>query len=494
MRTFLLLLAIAGVSVVSSIAADKPNIVFFLADDLGYGELGCYGQEKIRTPHIDALAREGMLFTQAYAGNAVCAPSRCVLMTSKHPGHATVRSNLRMEPEGQYPIGDAEITLAERLQGLGYVCGAFGKWGLGNVWSEGNPNKQGFHRFFGYNCQGKAHTYYPESLWSDSEVFPLKNNPPIPGHEGLDPGANPMDPASYNKFKGQDWAPDRIHEQAVAFLKANKAKPFFLFYPSILPHVALQIPDAELEPYLEMKWNDPPFTREAKGYGYTPHFTPRAAYAAMISKLDKQVGDIVGLLDKMGLKENTIVIFASDNGPTHINDEVDVEFFNSAAGYRGLKGDLYEGGIRIPQVIRWPGKIAAGSTSDHVTGFEDWAPTFMELIGGPAPEDIDGVSFAPTLLGEKQEARPYLYREFPGYGGQQAVWLDAQWKGVRTKLISLGKKGATEIPTELYDLKTDPKETKDVSADHPELVKQIEEIMKREHVASKEFPIPILDQ
>ncbi len=488
-KTILPTLLLSSFSLVS-FSADKPNIVFFLADDLGYGELGCYGQEKIRTPRIDSIANDGMRFTQAYSGNAVCAPSRCVLMTSKHPGHATVRSNLEANPEGQYPIRADEVTLAERLKAEGYTCGAFGKWGLGNPWSDGNPMKQGFDRFFGYNCQGKAHTYYPESLWSNSELFPLNNNPAISGHVGLAPGADPNDPASYDRFIGPDYSPDRIQEQAIKFLRENREKPFFFFFPTTLPHVALQIPKAELAPYLALKWNDPPFTRE-KG-GYVPHFTPRAAYAAMITRLDKYVGEVLDLLQELGLAKNTIVIFASDNGPTHLHAEIDVDFFKSAAGFRGLKGDLYEGGIRIPQIVRWSGKIPAGSTTDHVTGFEDWAPTLLELIGGKAPTGIDGVSFASTLLGKQQAPRPALYREFPGYGGQQAVWLDGRWKGIRT---GLNRKKSTDanLAIQLYDLRDDPGEKNDLSSEHADLVKKIEEIMQREHTPSADFPIPLID-
>ncbi|MBU6178129.1 MAG: arylsulfatase [Verrucomicrobia bacterium] len=472
-------------------AAEKPNVIFILADDLGYRELGCYGQEKIRTPRIDALAAAGMRFTRAYSGNAVCAPSRCVLMTGKHPGHATVRDNASVEPEGQHPLLAEDVTLAEVLKANGYTCGAFGKWGLGNVWSDGNPNQQGFDRFFGYNCQAHAHSFYPATLWSDGERFPLKNDPPVPGHAGLAPGADPNDPRSYDAFKGRDYAPDRIHEQALEFLRRNRDRPFFLYYPNILPHVALHVPDQDLEPYLALKWNDPPFTREKSGY--TPHFTPRAAYAAMISKLDTHVGEVVDLVAELGLTGRTIIVFSSDNGTTHLEAEVDFTFFNSVGNLRGLKGELYEGGIRVPQIATWPGKIPAGSTSDRVTGFEDWLPTLAELTGsnGALPEGIDGISLAPTLLGETQAPRPFLYREFPGYGGQQALWLGQRWKGIRT---NLRKKGMKPDPTlRLYDLAADPSESKDVAASNPEVVKEIGTILAREHEPSGAFPFPAID-
>jgi arylsulfatase A-like enzyme len=313
----------------------------------------------------------------------------------------------------------------------------------------------------------------------------------VPGHEGLAPGADPTDPRSYDRFKGQDYAPDRIHEQSLKFLREHRDVPFFLYYPNVIPHVALHIPDAELAPYLAMKWNDPPFAR-AKA-GYTPHFTPRAAYAAMISKLDTQVGEVVDLVAELGLTENTLIVFTSDNGATHLKDEVDYEFFQSVGELRGLKGELYEGGIRVPQIAAWPGKIPAGTTCDRVTGFEDWTPTILELAGlAPAsPGEIDGISLAATLRGEKQEPRPFLYREFPSYGGQQAVWLGQRWKGIRTGLKKKGVK--PDLTVQLYDLEADPSEKKAVAAEHPEVVKEIEGLMRSERVVSEAFPFPALD-
>ncbi len=472
--------------------AEKPNIVFVLADDIGYRELGCYGQEKIRTPRLDALAAAGMKFTRAYAGNAVCAPARCVLMTGHHPGRARVRDNRGMQPEGQFPLRAEDRTVAELLQAEGYVCGAFGKWGLGNMESAGNPNQKGFDRFFGYNCQSHAHSYYPDWLWSDGERVSLANSPAIPGHAGLEPGDDPADPRSYDRFKGEEHSADRIHEEALRFLRENRDRPFFLYYPSTLPHVALHVPDEELEPYLSLGWNDPPFTRES-GRGYTPHFTPRAAYAAMITKLDTQVGELVDALEELGLSENTLVVFTSDNGTSHLRDEVDYGFFASVGELRGLKGDLYEGGVRVPQIAVWPGKIAPGTVSDLVTGFEDWLPTMLELAGAAerVPEEIDGISIAATLLGRGQEERPFLYREFPGYGGQQAVWLGSRWKGIRTGLKKRGEEPSLRI--ELYDLEADPSESKDVAAAHSEIVAEIEALMKSERVPSEDFPIPVLD-
>jgi len=472
-------------------AAQKPNIIFIMADDLGWGELGSYGQKKIKTPHLDRLAREGMRFTSNYSGNAVCAPSRCVLMTGKHPGHAIVRNNKSMKPEGQFPIPDGEVTIGELLQKEGYVTGAFGKWGLGNTDSEGNPTKQGFNRFFGYNCQAHAHSYYPATLWSNNELYKLNNKPPVPGHASLPKGADASDPRSYDVFKGQDYAPDRINDRALAFVQKNKDRPFFLYYPTVIPHVALHVPDEELKPYLAQKWNDPPFTR-AKGYGYTPHFTPRAAYAAMITRMDRYIGNVLNLVKELGLEKNTIVVFTSDNGTTHLKLEVDYDFFESVKPLRGLKGSLYEGGIRVPLIVKWPGKVKAGSTSDYRTGLEDWMPTLLDLVGAKtkAPKSIDGISIAPTLLGKKQKPREFLYREFTGYGGQQAVWV-GEWKGVRQNMLRKNNKDPLKI--ELYNLRTDRGEQSDVATKHPEVAARMRRLMKSEHKPSKDFPFGPLD-
>lgn len=488
MRIPCIFLCLAALS--NAWAADKPNIVFILADDLGYSELGCYGQKKIRTPRIDGLARQGMRFTACYSGNAVCAPSRCVLMTGKHPGHAFVRNNRAMKPEGQQPIPESEVTIGELLAAEGYATGAFGKWGLGNTWSTGNPTRQGFDRFFGFNCQAHAHSYYPATLWSNNELYPLENEPPVPGHASLAKGADPKDAKSYEVFKGQDYAPDHINREALDFIRKNRSRPFFLYYPSIIPHVALHVPDAELRPYLEQKWNDPPFTRSG-GYGYTPHFTPRAAYAAMITRLDSYVGRVLDLLDELGLSENTIVVFTSDNGTTHLKDEVDYDFFESVKPLRGLKGSLYEGGVRVPLIVRWPGKVKAGSVSDYRTGFEDWLPTLLDLIGEKSrvPDGVDGVSIAPTLRGKRQGERKFLYREFTGYGGQQAVWM-GRWKGVRQNML---RKKEDRLKIELYDLKRDIAESEDVAAENPTVVARIRKVMEVQHEPSKVFPFRTID-
>ena len=476
-----------------SLLARKPNVVYVMADDLGYAELGSYGQKKIKTPRLDQLAAEGMRFTRNYSGNAVCAPSRCVLMTGKHPGHAFIRNNGEFKPEGQRPIPKSEFTMAEMFKSEGYATGAFGKWGLGGPGSEGDPIHQGFDRFFGYNCQRHAHSYYPNYLWSDLKREKLDNDPPVPGHASLPKGADPSDPRSYDVFKGKEYAPDRINEEALKFVRKNKDKPFFLYYPTVIPHVALHVPDEELKPYLAQKWKDPPFSRH-QGYGYTPHFTPRAAYAAMITRMDTYIGRVIDLIEELGLTDDTIVIFTSDNGTTHLKLEVDYDFFNSVDKLRGLKGSLYEGGIRVPLIVKWPGKVKAGSQSDLVTGLEDWMATIHELVGVKKPmpeENRDGVSITPTLLGKKQEPRSFLYREFSGYGGQQAVW-QGKWKGIRQKMLRKGK-NHDPLKIQLYDLEADPSESTDLASKHPEVVERIRKLMAEQHVPSPHFPMKPID-
>jgi arylsulfatase A-like enzyme len=382
--------------------------------------------------------------------------------------------------------------MAKVFKKEGYVTGAFGKWGLGGPGTEGDPMNQGFDRFYGYNCQRHAHSYYPDYLWSDRDRVPLANNPPVPGHASLPKGADPKDPKSYEVFKGKDYASDRINEQALQFIKDNKDTPFFLYYPTLIPHVALHVPDDELKPYLKLKWNDPPFTR-SQGYGYTPHFTPRAAYAAMITRMDRYVGNVLNLIEKLNLTNDTIVIFSSDNGTTHLKLEVDYDFFDSVGELRGLKGSLYEGGIRVPLLVKWPGKIKAGSVSNKMIGFEDWLVTLHNLIDAKTPliAKHDGHDQADHLLGNCHLARPPLYREFSGYGGQQALWM-GNWKGIRQKMLRKGK-NHDPLKIELYDLAADLSETEDLASKHPDIVEKIRKMMMDQHVPSKEFPIAVID-
>lgn len=487
MLTVVALVGLTAPFALSAPSDSQPNVVFILADDLGYRELGSFGQERIRTPNLDRLAEQGMRLTQHYSGNAVCAPSRCVLLTGKHPGHAFVRNNRSTPPEGQWPIPDSEVTLAELFKQRGYVTGAFGKWGLGGPDSSGRPLNQGVDRFFGYNCQAHAHSYYPSYLWDNDRHFALNNDPEVPGHDSLAEGADPENPRSYDRFKGQDYAPDRINKAALDFIRDNRDRPFFLYYPTIIPHVALHVPDEELEPYLALGWTDPPFTRES-GYGYTPHFTPRAAYAAMITRMDRYVGNVLRLLDELKLADNTIVVFSSDNGTTHLDQEVDYEFFKSVGELRGLKGSLYEGGVRVPTIVRWPGHVAAGSVSDRISGFEDWMPTLLEAVGGKdsIPQQIDGISLLPTLLGQSQPERPYLYREFGAYGGQQTIRV-GPWKAVRQNM----SKGNLEV--ELYNIADDIGEQHNVAKEHPEIVEKLTAMMASVRTPSEDFPLHPLD-
>jgi len=485
--TLFLALAISGAE------ARKPNIVFILADDLGYGDLSCYGQEKFKTPHIDQLAAEGMKLTAHYAGNNVCAPSRCSLMSGKHPGHAYIRNNrggVGEGGEGQEPVPARELTLPLTLKRLGYALGGFGKWGLGPVGSTGDPNKQGFDLFFGFNCQAVAHNYYPTSLWSNDTRVAL-NNPNFSAHQKLPPGADINSPASYASFTGNDYAPDVIGAQALKFVRENKDRPFLLYYPTTVPHLALQVPEDSLKEFAG-KFPETPHTGARR---YLPHRTPRAAYAAMITRMDQEVGRVVALVKELGLDENTIFVFTSDNGPLY--DELggtDTEFFNSAAGFRGRKGSFYEGGFREPCLVRWKGKIAGGTTTDRVTGFEDWLPTLLELIGetNQTPRGIDGISFAPTLLGKKRASRPFLYRETPGGGGQQCARV-GDWKLVRQSL-NAGPNAAKNPTTELYNLAIDPQETTDVAAKHSDMVEKLIVLAREQHVPSKLWPIRALDE
>ncbi len=490
LRAILLATLLGG----SARAAGKPNIVFFIADDLGYGDLSCYGQQRFKTPNIDRLASEGMRFTAHYSGHNVCAPSRCVLMTGKHPGHAYIRDNrggLGPEGEGQEPVPAGELKLPLTLDKLGYRLGGFGKWGLGAVGTSGEPARQGFDVFFGYNCQAVAHNYYPTHLWSNDTRVALSNSPFSP-RQKLPPGADPNAPESYAKFSGSEYAPDLISAQARKFVRENRARCFFLYYPTTVPHLALQVPEDSLREFVGRF----PETPYPGGRGYLPHRTPRAAYAAMITRMDREVGRILDLVQELGLDENTLFVFTSDNGPLY--DQLggtDSEFFNSHAGLRGRKGSYYEGGFRVPCLVRWKGTIAPGVVTDRVTGSEDWLPTLLELIGEKAstPAGVDGISFAPTLLGKKQETRPFLYREAPGYGGQQCARV-GDWKAIRIGLNPGAKaRKAQPAALELYNLAQDPYETNNVAQRHPEIVKQLGAILREQHAKSALFPIRALD-
>ena len=460
--------AVCLLLMVSSLSAESqdrlPNIVLIMADDLGYAEVGCYGQKKIRTPNLDRMAAEGMRFTQYYAGAPVCAPSRCALMTGKHPGRMSIRNNSEIQPEGQKPIADSDVTIAELLRARGYATACIGKWGLGFPDSEGDPLKQGFDTFFGYNCQRHAHNHYPTYIRKNRERIPLEGNPGGP--------------------TGKHHTHDLMEAEALKFIEQNAARPFFLYLPFTIPHAAIQVPEDSLAEY-RGKWDDPPYTG---GQGYQPHPTPRAAYAAMITRMDRSVGRILERLKSLNLDKDTLVIFTSDNGPTHGGvGGSDSAFFESAGPLRGLKGSVYEGGIRVPFISRWPGRIAPGTSRDFVAAHWDILPTLCHAAGADKPRDVDGISFLPILTGNgAMPAREYLYWEFPAYGIQQAVRM-GNWKAVRQNM------NRGNIVTELYNLKEDLAESKNVAAQNPEILKRMEEIMKEAHTPSREFPLRPID-
>jgi arylsulfatase len=450
-------------------AGRRPNIVLIVADDLGHGELGCYGQQKIRTPCLDQMAKEGLRFTQFYAGSPVCAPSRCCLMTGKHGGHAWVRNNREVRPEGQAPVPRSEVMLSELLKKHGHATAAIGKWGLGFPGSESDPIKRGFDLFFGCNCQRHAHSHYPAYLWRNDRRKTLD------GNRALDFG-----------HTAQQYSHDLFEREALAFVRANRDRPFFLYLPFTIPHVAIQVPEDSLAEY-RGKWTDPPYNGKR---GYRKHPAPRAGYAAMITRLDRSVGRLLGLLGELKLAENTLVLFTSDNGATHDVGGVDTAFFNSTGGLRGRKGSVYEGGLRVPLLAWWPGTIKAGTVSEHVAYFPDFLPTLLEVAGaaGAVPKGIDGLSFAPTLRGEQaaQKTHAHLFWEFHGYGGQQAVRA-GDWKGLRRNL----HKGKSKL--ELYNLKEGPGEKANVAEKHLDVVARLQHILDTDRVPSKLFPIKCLD-
>ena len=444
---------------------DPPNIVFILADDLGYGDLGCYGQLKIKTPNLDRMAALGMRFTQHYSGSTVCAPSRSVLMTGLHTGHTFIRGNKEHNPEGQYPLPDSILTLPEILKEAGYATGAFGKWGLGYPGSEGDPVHQGFDQFYGYNCQRLAHHYYPYHLWDNKEKIVMEPNA---GHDEV------------------IYGPDLIHSKALQFIEAHQNRPFFLFYPHITPHAELKAPQDSLLTKYQGRFPEEPYKGVDDGpkYRQGPYGSvenPRATFAAMVSRLDKHVGDVLNTLEALGLSENTLVIFSSDNGP-HLEGGADPDFFNSNGPYRGFKRDLYEGGIRVPTIAYWPGVIAPGSVNRHISAFWDLLPTACELTGTEPPENIDGISFLPSLLNKgEQPNHDYLYWEFHEQGGKQAV-RKGDWKAVR-----LNVKENPGGPIELYQLKDDPGETENLADQYPEISKELSDIMATARKDSEVF-------
>lgn len=459
---FLLAVSLQSVAQGRSGAAKKPNIIFIIADDLGYGDVGCYGQQKIETPNIDRMARMGMRFTQFYAGTAVCAPSRASFMTGLHTGHTAVRGNRPYKPEGQAPLPDSVITFPMLLQGAGYATAAFGKWGLGYITTSGDPAKKGIDEFYGYNCQSLAHNYYPDHLWHN--------------HERIDFPENATSRATYSA--------DLIHQQALKFLGAKHEKPFFLFLPYTLPHAELAVPrDDVYRKYVKKFYGvDHKSAPPGDELHALPDSFPHAAFAAMVSRLDKYVGEILDMLKQNGMEENTLVIFTSDNGP-HKEKGGDPAFFNSSSGLRGIKRDLYEGGIRVPFIAYWKGFTKAGTVSGSPAALWDMYPTFLELAGIPVTKKIDGISLVPALQTRQQSLHEYLYWELHEGGGRQAVRY-GRWKGVRLNVSQ-----NADSPIELYDMQSDPQEKINVSAAHPQIVRKMKDIMNTAHIPNSDWPL-----
>ena len=455
-------------------STDHPNIVLIMADDLGYGELGCYGQKLIKTPRIDELAHGGIRFTDFYCGAPVCAPSRCVLLTGKHSGHGAIRNNRQVaklfpelrkkygwEEPGQQPLPAEEVTIAELLKAQGYATGAIGKWGLGLCGTGGDPNRQGFDLFYGYLCQSHAHNHYPKYLWRNDKKEPLTGNT--------------------GNAAGQTFSQDKFTEEAVKFLNEHKDKPFFLYLPFTIPHLSIQVPDDSLAEY-KGKLPETPYRHTSKGY--FKHSTPHAAYAAMITRMDAAVGAVVDELKRLGLADGTLIIFTSDNGPAWKRlGGADSKFFNSAGPLRAHKGSAYEGGIREPFIAYWPGKIPSGRVSGFVGGFQDVLPTLCDVAHVQTPSGLDGISLTPTLFDKgKQPEHKYLYWEFAGYDQQQAV-REGKWKIIRSG-VDVG-----DPPFELYDLSTDIGEKHNVAGEHPDVVARLRNYAKEAHTPSKLFPL-----
>ncbi|MDX9941486.1 MAG: arylsulfatase [Bacteroidales bacterium] len=440
-------------------SGQPPNIVFILADDLGYGDLGVYGQTKFKTPNIDRLAQEGIRFTQHYSGSTVCAPSRSVLLTGLHTGQTPVRGNKEFQPEGQQPLPEGTRTIAHLLSEAGYTNGLVGKWGLGYPGSGSEPLDMGFDYFFGQNCQRHAHHYFVDYL--------LENRQKL-------------------FYEKKIYSHDEITRQGLAFIHQNREKPFFLYMAYAIPHAELVLPQEYLEPFKGLYPESRPWPA-GQHYGAQPF--PRAALAAMISHLDADVGKVMNLLKELGLDENTLVIFTSDNGPA-VEGGNDPAFFNSSGGLRGVKRDLYEGGIRVPMIARMPAKIPSGKVSGHISAFWDFFPTLAELAGLEAPKNINGISLLPSLTGKGEQAEhPFLYWEFHELGGRQAARY-RKWKGVKYDLSS------GNAPLELYDLENDPAETHDLAGWFPDVVSEMERIFSEARQPSPAFPFPAdpLDQ
>ncbi|MDO4704494.1 MAG: arylsulfatase [Tannerella sp.] len=438
--------------------AEKPNVVFIIADDLGYGDLSCYGQEKFRTPEIDRVALHGVRFTQCYSGTTVSAPSRASLLTGLHTGHACIRGNKEVEPEGQFPLPQGTNTFFKLFKEAGYTTGAFGKWGLGSPGSEGDPNRQYVDEFYGYNCQLLAHNYYPDHIWHNDQRIDFPDN----------------DNGAFGTY-----AQDLIQEKCLAFLDEHHRKPFFLFVPCVLPHAELLVPEDSIIRKFRGMYPEKPHhgTDDGPAFrkgGYCSQVYPRATFAAMVYRFDVYVGQIVRKLKELGVYDNTLIIITSDNGP-HQEGGADPDFFNSNGVYRGYKRDLYEGGIRVPMIVSWKGRVAEGTSNDLMCAFWDWMPTFAELTGTRNVQ-TDGISILPAITGKgKQASRDYLYFEFLELGGRQAV-RKGDWKLIRQ---NIRKDGGTY---ELYNISSDPSENHNVISEYPQKADELRALMEQSHV------------
>ncbi|WP_276391706.1 arylsulfatase [Eudoraea chungangensis] len=485
----------------------KPNIIYILADDLGYADIGAYGQKLIETPNIDALASSGMLFTQHYTSAPVCAPARFMLLTGKHAGHAYIRSNSEWKErgdvwnyramakdstlEGQGPMPKSTVTMAHHFKKAGYTTGLVGKWGLGAPHTHSIPNEMGFDFFYGYNCQRQAHTYYPLHLYKNRKRVALQNDTIAP-NTPFPEGANPNDPNSYTDYSLTDYAPELMYKELSNFVEENKRNPFFLYWATPIPHVALQAPQKWVDYYSHKFGEEEPYLSGGRNR-YFSHKNPHAAYAAMVSYLDENIGKLIQQLKDEGIYENTLIIFTSDNGPSYAGG-ADPVYFESAKPFDGQygrgKGFLYEGGIRIPMIASWPNKIMPGTKSDHISAHYDMLATFGDIVGFEVPEDTDGISISPTLFeSNKQKEHEFLYWEFPSYGGQVALRM-GDWKVLRQNLKN------EETPTlELYNLKIDPAEENNVANLHPETLEKAAKIFKEERTEPEleDFKIPLLD-
>ena len=430
-------------------AEKKTNIIYILLDDAGYGDLSCYGQKKFKTPNIDLLAEEGIKFTQHYSGSTVCAPTRSVLMTGLHTGHTQIRGNKEVRPVGQHPIPKSAFTIAEALKKSGYQTGAFGKWGLGSPGSEGAPENQGFDRFYGYNCQRNAHTYYPTWLFDNEKKIELD---------------------------GKTYSHDLIMEKAIEFIRSYQDGPFFCFLPLAIPHASMHVPEKYAAPFRKTFSEHENKIGKYKGPNVK---NPAAMFAGMMTKLDEGVGDILSLIKELEIDNHTVVMLSSDNGPHREGGHMP-DYFDSNGPYRGYKRDLYEGGIRVPLVARWPGKIKPNAITDHISAHWDIFPTFCEIADVKIPENLDGISFLPTLLGkESQKTHDYLYWEFHERSGARAVRFQ-NWKAVQKNL-----KKQKDPPIEIYNLKSDPGEVKNLSKEKADIITKVKQIFSEAHSPSE---------